>query len=183
MATVIVWQAGASAAGYVEGHVRITRPLLPMLEGETESQYLDRVAADAIAKDPSLADFSRVAAVDENTLPARTHRQWWRFVGGVVAVDQSLVNAAALQAIADHKAAAKALYDKVDDLGRIIRAVAIAAKMSDNINRDWTTQFMAATAAATSLANFQARVAALPNLPALQNSDVKQFITNIIDGE
>lgn len=91
MPKVIVWQAGAGATGWPLGYIRITRPMLPLLEGETEAQYLARSAADAAAKDASLTGFAHVASIEETQLPARTYRKHWRYNAGAIAPDPALV--------------------------------------------------------------------------------------------
>lgn len=62
-----------------------------------------------------------------------------------------------------------------------IRAFAVRALASDNTLRDLWTQFKAATAAATSLANLQTRVAALPNMPQRNKQQMWQAIRDDID--
>lgn len=62
---------------------------------------------------------------------------------------------------------------------------AVAAIMVDEINslRDWITTFKVATDAATSLADFKTRVAALPDLPDRTLAQAKNaFITKVQQG-
>lgn len=62
---------------------------------------------------------------------------------------------------------------------------AVAAIMVDEINalRDWITAFKVATNAATSLADFKTRVAALPDLPDRTLAQAKsEFITKVQQG-
>ncbi len=60
---------------------------------------------------------------------------------------------------------------------------AIAALALDQINtlREWIVSFQAAVAAATSLANLQMRVAALPNLPDLTLAQAKTAFINKVN--
>jgi hypothetical protein len=74
------------------------------------------------------------------------------------------------------KSEAEDLVVKVDLHGRALRAVVLTALDEVNVLRDWVTQFKAATAAATSLANFQTRVAALPNLPQRTAAQAKSAL-------
>lgn len=84
--------------------------------------------------------------------------------------------------LANARAAAKALLAASrNDLPTALRAVALAAGDGDNVLRDWITQFKAAVAAATSLANLQTRVAALPNLGQLTPANVKAAVANRCD--
>lgn len=63
-------------------------------------------------------------------------------------------------------------------------ARAEAAVLIDEINllREWIVSFKAATAAATSLANLQSRVAALPDMPDRTFAQAKTAIKAKIDG-
>lgn len=63
----------------------------------------------------------------------------------------------------------------------LIRAV--AAVTADEVNniRQWLTDFKAQTALATSLANLQTRVAALPNMPQRTLPQIRTAIANKID--
>jgi hypothetical protein len=74
------------------------------------------------------------------------------------------------------KSEAEDLVVKVDLHGRALRAVALTALDEVNVLRGWVTKFKAATAAATSLANFQSRVADLPNLPQRTAAQAKSAL-------
>jgi hypothetical protein len=66
-------------------------------------------------------------------------------------------------------------------LAKLLRAVADAARDSDNSMRAWITSFKAAVAAATNLADLKTRVAALPALPAITNAQLVTAISSRID--
>jgi hypothetical protein len=53
----------------------------------------------------------------------------------------------------------------IEQLGAAVVALALLSLDEINVLRQWIVSFTAATAAASSLANLQARVAALPNVP------------------
>jgi hypothetical protein len=61
------------------------------------------------------------------------------------------------------------------------RAIVLVAIDEINLLREWITSFKAAVAAATSLANLQTRVAALPDLPDRTPAQAKAAVTNKID--
>jgi hypothetical protein len=69
---VIVWRAP-------DGTLKITVPVDPPQEGETEAGYLDRIAARAQAAIPDLADHERVGEVEHTSLPDRSRRANWRW--------------------------------------------------------------------------------------------------------
>lgn len=82
----------------------------------------------------------------------------------------------------DERADARALLASVPDAyGKLFRAT--AAVMVDELNalREWITSFKAAVAAATNLANLQARVAALGNLPDRTLAQAKTALAGRID--
>lgn len=81
------------------------------------------------------------------------------------------------------RAAAKAAIDKVDDLERLVRAVVKRVVSEDNRFADWITQFKAATAASSTLANFKSGVAALPDTPDRTYAQARTALMNDIDGE
>lgn len=66
----------------------------------------------------------------------------------------------------------------ISERGKVLRAM--AAVLVDEINslRQWLVSFKAEVAAATSLANLQTRVAALPNMPDRTLAQAKTAITN-----
>ncbi len=92
----------------------------------------------------------------------------------------------AAQAVFDNLAARTVADNLVDlDKSALLKiARAEASVLVDEINalRQWITQFKAATAAATSLANLQTRVAALPNMPDRTLAQAKTAIKAAIDG-
>lgn len=84
---------------------------------------------------------------------------------------------------AQNQTQAIAFMTALNNQARAYRAV--AAIMVDEINalRDWVTAFKVATAAATSLADFKTRVAALPDLPDRTLAQAKSaFITKVQQG-
>lgn len=86
------------------------------------------------------------------------------------------------QLLADARAAAKALLLLSNyDLPTALRAVALAAGDGDNMIRQWVTDFKAAAAASTSLADFKTRVAALSNLPQITAQNAKNAVRDRID--
>lgn len=102
-------------------------------------------------------------------------------VAGRAALDGPIDAATVLAAkLARLHAAADALMNRVDDaLYYAIRAVSLAAGLDgDNPIRDWITQFKAAVAASTSLANLQTRVGALPNMPPVTKANVRAKVTD-----
>ncbi len=73
--------------------------------------------------------------------------------------------------------------NKVDANAKAFRAIAALAIDEINALREWIVSFQAAVAAATSLANLQARVAALPNLPDRTLAQAKSaFIAKVNSG-
>jgi hypothetical protein len=66
---------------------------------------------------------------------------------------------------------------------KLARAIADAARDSDNVLRAWDMSFKAAVAASTSFADLKTRIAALPNLPDISNATLRTAITNrVTDG-
>lgn len=61
------------------------------------------------------------------------------------------------------------------------RAIALAAKKSDNVLRKWTRDFKAAVAAATSLNDLKTRVAALPTLDDITDADLKAAVIGTVN--
>lgn len=66
------------------GHLLVSTPTEPILEGESEGQYLDRVALRAQNADPNLSDCVRLADVEQEELPARRWRNAWRASAGLI---------------------------------------------------------------------------------------------------
>ena len=69
-----------------------------------------------------------------------------------------------------------------DKLGLLHRAVASVLVDEINALRDWITSFKAATAAATTLADFKTRVAALADLPDRTLTQARTAISGKING-
>jgi hypothetical protein len=82
----------------------------------------------------------------------------------------------------ENREKAKILVDLLGtDLGKALRAEAAVLVDEINLLRQWLVSFKAATAAATSLADFKARVAALANLPDRTLTQAKNAIVAKID--
>lgn len=80
------------------------------------------------------------------------------------------------------RTSADALIDlDKSSLLKIARAEAAVSVDEINLIREWIVSFKAATAAATSLANLQSRVAALPDMPDRTLAQFKTAIKNKID--
>ncbi len=112
--------------------------------------------------------------------------KYWKLSGGIVvamtAQEQAAVDAAiTAQALSDERSGALADFASTDDEGAILRAM--GAVLMDEVNtiREWFVSFQAATAAATSLANLQTRIAALPNMPDRTMAQFKTAITTKIN--
>lgn len=71
-----------------------------------------------------------------------------------------------------------ALSAQADAQAQLNRAVALAAGDGDNVLRAWVASFVAAVAAATSLADLKSRVAALGNLPQITPAIIKTAVAN-----
>lgn len=79
------------------------------------------------------------------------------------------------------RAASAAMFsDPASPVSRVERAAALVVLDRVNELREWLTAFKAATAAATSLANLQTRVAALPNTPDYTAAQIKTAVQNKI---
>ncbi len=70
---------------------------------------------------------------------------------------------------------------RLDANSKAYRAVAALAIDEINTLREWIVSFQAAVAAATSLANLQTRVAALPNLPDRTLAQAKTAFINKVN--
>lgn len=126
-------------------------------------QYLQSVNTPDYASDPDALINPDLSAVSGLAL------KYWKRSGSSI-----LAQSAAEQAATDASIAAalitanRAVADAVANVsnGEGVQLRAIVAILLDEINalRTWTRDFKAATAAATSLANLQTRVAALPTL-------------------
>lgn len=76
----IIWQAP-------DGSIAVSIPCSPVRDGETETAYLERVAARVKNATPSLAAHQMVAVVEASTLPSRRFRNAWRWVAGAITPD------------------------------------------------------------------------------------------------
>ncbi len=87
------------------------------------------------------------------------------------------------QRVADYRSRTLVYAFNPDPDARAYRAVVAVAVDEINTLREWIVAFKAATAAATSLANLQTRVAALPDLPDRTLSQAKSaFIAKVNSG-
>lgn len=73
------------------------------------------------------------------------------------------------------------IYDNSDDLGRINRAIVVVLLAEINNLRQWIASFKAATAAATTFANLQTRVAALANTPDRTAAQARTALTSAVN--
>lgn len=80
------------------------------------------------------------------------------------------------------RARAKALFDALTEDGESRRAIAWLLLNQVNALRARDAAWQAATAAATTLADFKARVAALPPLPAIPLKAAWQAYRDLLDG-
>ncbi len=97
------------------------------------------------------------------------------------AFDGSQAAQDAWNAIPSAQKQAVLLINLLDANARAYRAVAALAIDEINALREWIVSFQAAVAAATSLANLQTRVAALPNLPDRTLSQAKSAFINKVN--
>jgi hypothetical protein len=79
------------------------------------------------------------------------------------------------------RAAAKTLFDDLQTEGKALRALAWLLLNQVNALRARDAAWQAATAAATTLADFKARVAALPPLPAIPLKAAWQAYRDLLD--
>ncbi len=85
--------------------------------------------------------------------------------------------------VTDPQKQAVTFMQRADADPKAFRAVAALALDEINTIREWIVSFQAAVAAATSLANLQTRVAALPNLPDRTIAQAKAaFIAKVNSG-
>ncbi len=99
------------------------------------------------------------------------------------AFDGSQAAQDAWNAIPQSQKQAVLLINLLDANARAYRAIAALAIDEINTLREWIVSFQAAVAAATSLANLQTRVAALPNLPDRTLAQAKgAFIAKVNSG-
>ncbi len=130
-------------------------------QGIGEDVATVRVAVDGT---PSLA-FSATA----------TQQQQTTALNALAGLDLSPAGEAARQIVRNRTDATTA-FQASTPLGQILRAEALVLIDEINALREWITSFKAATAAATSLANLQTRVAALASMPDRTASQAKTAI-------
>jgi hypothetical protein len=99
------------------------------------------------------------------------------------AFDGSQAAQDAWNAITQEQKNAVLLINLLDSYSRSHRAIASLTVDEINTLREWIVAFKVATAAASSLANLQSRVAALPDLPDRTLSQAKAaFISKVNSG-
>ncbi len=97
------------------------------------------------------------------------------------AFDGSQAAQDAWNAIPQDRKSAVLLINLTDAHARAFRAIAALTVDEINTLREWIVSFQAAVAAATSLANLQTRVAALPNLPDRTLAQAKSAFINKVN--
>ncbi len=85
------------------------------------------------------------------------------------------------QRVVNYRSRALGYMSSPDPDARAYRAVAALAIDEINTLREWIVSFQAAVAAASSLANLQTRVAALPNLPDRTLAQAKTAFINKVN--
>jgi hypothetical protein len=70
-----------------DGSILVVTPAGETIDGETETEYLDRIAARTLAAVPSFAGCVRLADVALADIPGRRFRAAWRQAGGGIGVD------------------------------------------------------------------------------------------------
>lgn len=133
-----------------DGTIRLTCPIAPPLEGESETAYLDRHAAFALAGaakltgkglpgDPALLAATRLPNVDEAALPVKTgadgrlypvFRAAWRNVAGQIRAVPALARLSILAQVRNEVKArlkkAHAYKDELDDIGTPAQKLSLA---------------------------------------------------------
>lgn len=130
----------------------------------------------------NLSKWNAVRALVAAGIPIR----YWKHVSGEIQEMTSGEKTSVDAAIATANAAAVRLGAKniivgFDHTPLLERAFADVIKDEINIIRQWTVSYKAEVAAATSLANLQTRVAALPTLNDRTLAQLKTAINNRID--
>jgi hypothetical protein len=135
------------------GEVVVTVPCAPMLEGETEQEYLDRVAARAQAADPTLADCTRAATVENASVPARRWRAGWRVAAGAVVASLPACRLVRLVELIKRRVVLiLILNEKIEtavDNGQNVLAAALRAKRKSIRDLDLTAALQAVADLAT----------------------------------
>jgi hypothetical protein len=85
--------------------------------------------------------------------------------------------------IAANKVLAKAILDDSIPIGRDLRAIILLMVDELNLIRAWITSLKAANATATSYGTLKTGIAALNNMPARTNSQVKTAVKDAVDAE
>jgi hypothetical protein len=122
MSKVIVWEND-------DGTVSVTTPLEEMIEGETEDQYLDRIATKLQEDAPEQFGDLDYVKVDADDVPtSRRFRSCWRLDDDVVTTDVSL---AKIQAKADVRAQRDQRLDASDKEWLRLQAVGTQQEKDD----------------------------------------------------
>lgn len=135
----------------------------------TTKQYLVSVSPNELQEAPANyiedPDLSSVAGVPN---------RYWKITGDVITeMNQSEKDAVDASLLSDSRDATVA---QIDDVESIIRQMVVSIVRELNIVRNWTVDFKAEVASATSLGDLQSRVAGLPDLP---DRTVAQFKAQI----
>ena len=76
---------------------------------------------------------------------------------------------------------AKAQYDDLAKLGKVLRAVVLVTLDEINTLRQWDADLKAAVAAATNFADLKTRIAALPGMPDRTGAQARTAVRNRLD--
>lgn len=131
----------------------------------------------------SSTDYSTLANL-LMTVPIKYLKRIGNVISEMDQTEKNAVDAAELaQSIALAKQMAKEIYDSIDHMGRVIRALGKLNVDEINVLRSWLQSFKTEVAASTNLANFQSRVSGLPNTPNRTYAQAKTAIEGLIDSE
>ncbi len=161
MSARIVWQ-------FADNSLAITTPVGQPNPGESETQWLDRLANNLRTALPEYNAATRLANVDHTAIPNRRFRTAWRFAGGAVGVSLAAARALRVAELRDDRDKRLALSDalrlKYDDIGTAQQKSDIAAYRQ--ALRDVTTTIQADIAAISTVAGLVAYDAPWPATPA-----------------
>ncbi len=144
------------------------------------TQYLQSVNTPDYSSKPNVLinpDVSALQGVDI---------RYWKHVAGAIVqmttAEKNAVDAAFTSGVTNVlRIDGKAIIDMQSPQGIILRALADILVDEINVVRGWLQTFKAQTAAATSLANLQTRVASLPDTPDRTLLQFKNAIKTAID--
>lgn len=122
-----------------DGSVRVTVPMMPPLEGESEAMYMDRIALETLSCDVTLRECVRLTDVDESKLPIeikgekkrKLFRNCWRVVNGMISVDIPLARVEVIERVRKERNTRLTDSDtdkhRLDDIGTPQQKQALAA--------------------------------------------------------